>query len=318
MLSELDGFEPNTSTIVIAATNRPDILDPALLRPGRFDRRITIGLPSTKDREEILKVHARNKPMSNTVDLGKVARNIPGFSGADIRNLLNEAAILTARKQKNSIEQQEIDDARDKVLMGLERRNMMITEDEKKIVAYHEAGHALVAAALPNTDPIHKVSIIPREHAMGVTQQLPEEEKYIFSKEYLNDRITVMLGGRASEELIFDSITSGAENDLKQATRMVRKMVTEWGMGTKLGLLSVGDRQDVFLGEDLTRRRDFSDSTAREVDDEIKSVLNGLYTNAKELLKKKKEALVKLADLLLEKEEASGEDVKQIIAGAAG
>ncbi|MFP4384647.1 MAG: ATP-dependent zinc metalloprotease FtsH [Spirochaetia bacterium] len=318
MLSELDGFEPNTSTIVIAATNRPDILDPALLRPGRFDRRITIGLPSAKDREEILKVHARNKPLADTVDLAKAARNIPGFSGADIRNLLNEAAILTARKQKKSIEQGEIDDARDKVLMGLERRNLMITEDEKKIVAYHEAGHALIAAALPNTDPIHKVSIIPREHAMGVTQQLPEEEKYIFSKEYLNDRITVMLGGRASEEIMFDSITSGAENDLKQATRMVRKMVTEWGMGTKLGLLSVGDRQDVFLGEDLTRRRDYSDSTAREVDDEIKSVLNGLYINAKELLKKKKEALVKLADLLLEKEEASGEDIKQILAGAAG
>jgi cell division protease FtsH len=229
ILSELDGFEPNQNVIVMAATNRPDILDSALLRPGRFDRRITVDLPSLKDRIEILKIHSRNKPLAEDVDLEEVARGTPGFSGADLENLLNEAAILAARKNEDKIKAKDIDEAVDKILMGLERENIAVTDEERRILAYHEAGHSVVAVALPNTNPIHKVTIVPRGMAMGVTQQLPEREKYIYPKEYMLDRLAVMMGGRAAEEVVQGTTSSGAADDLKQATRLARKMVLEWG-----------------------------------------------------------------------------------------
>ena len=218
----------------MAATNRPDILDPALLRPGRFARRITVDLPTMKDREETLKIHARNKPLAQDVDLAKIARGTPGFSGADLENMLNEAALLAARKGKDAIEHEDVDQARDKVLMGLERESLALTEEEVRMLAYHEAGHAVVAAALPNADPIHKVTIVPRGQALGVTQQLPERDRFIYPREYMLDRLAVMMGGRASEKLYLDTMTSGAENDLKQATRLARKMVVDWGRKEKI------------------------------------------------------------------------------------
>ncbi|HZD11615.1 MAG TPA: ATP-dependent zinc metalloprotease FtsH, partial [Candidatus Binatia bacterium] len=234
LLSELDGFEPNENVVVIAATNRPDILDPALLRPGRFDRRVTVDKPTMLNRLEILKIHARNKPMADDVDLERVARGTPGFSGADLENMLNEAALLAARLDKTQIEAEDIEEARDKILMGLERENLDLTQDEMKMIAYHEAGHALVAAVLPNADPIHKVTIVPRGRAMGVTQQLPEREKYLYPREYMLDRMAVMMGGRAAEDIVFGSPTSGAENDLKQVTKVARKMVVDWGMSPRI------------------------------------------------------------------------------------
>jgi cell division protease FtsH len=314
MLSELDGFEPNNSTVVLAATNRPDILDPALLRPGRFDRQITVGMPSVKDREQILKIHARNKPLAPNVDLLNIAQGTPGFSGADLRNLLNEAALLAARNNLTQVHQSEIDEARDKVLMGLERKNLVITEDERKIIAYHESGHALIAALLPQTDPLHKVSIIPRDRAMGVTQQLPKDDKYIYSREYLNDRITVMLGGRAAEIIIFNSLTSGAANDLKEATKLARQMVTDWGMSEKFGSISLGsDRQNVFLGEEMTRQKHISDETAREIDEEIKKLLDSLHKKAVDMLTENKKMLDALSTELQEKEQLSGKDVLDLI-----
>ena len=245
----MDGFSPNEHVVVMAATNRPDVLDSALLRPGRFDRRITVDLPSLKDRLSILKIHARNKPLSPDLDLEEVARGTPGFSGADLENLLNEAAILAARRSKDRIEQKDIDEAMDKVLMGLERENIAITNEERGLLAYHEGGHAVVAAVLPGADPIHKVTIVPRGQAMGVTRQLPETEKYIYEKEYMLDRLTVMMGGRAAEEVARGTATSGAAQDLKQATLLARKMVLEWGMSPRLGQMAVGEPgEDVFLG----------------------------------------------------------------------
>lgn len=317
LLSELDGFEPNDSTIVLAATNRPDILDPALLRPGRFDRRVTVDRPTLKDREEILKVHARNKPLEPDVNLTQVAQGTPGFSGADLANLLNEAALISVRKGKATISAASVDEARDKILMGLERTNFVMNEEEKKIVAYHEAGHALVAVELPTADPVHKVSIIPRDNSMGVTQQLPERDKYLFSKNYVLDRITVMLGGRAAEDNFIGDITSGAENDLREATRLARKMVLDWGMSDKLPNLSLGDeRQHVFLGEDIARGREYSEETAREVDSEIKGILDRAYEKAISILKEKSAALIRLAEALLEKEELQGKEILDLVAAA--
>ena len=314
LLSELDGFEPNESTIVLAATNRPDILDPALLRPGRFDRRVLINLPTVKDREEILAIHAKKRPMEDDVDLHEVAQGTPGFSGADLANLLNEAAILAARAKKQKVNMNDITEARDKVLLGLERRNVTMSDEEKKIVAFHESGHALVAAMLPNTDPLYKVTIIPRDKAMGVTMQLPQGDKHLYSKEYLEDRLAVMLGGRAAEDLIFNSVTSGAENDFRESTKLARQMVSAWGMSEKLGpLASAGEQRNVFLGEELSRGREFSEHTAQLIDDEIQRFLNQAYDRAKSTLDTNREALESLASTLMEREQLSADELLELL-----
>lgn len=315
LLSELDGFEPNTNVIVMGATNRPDILDPALLRPGRFDRRITVNMPTMKDRKAILEIHSVDKPLAENVDLEKLARGTPGFSGADLENVLNEAALLAARKDKDEIEMDDIEEARDKVLMGLKRESLALTDEECRFLAYHEAGHAVVAAVLPDADPIHKVTIVPRGKAMGVTQQLPEKDRYLYNKEYMLDRLAVMMGGRAAEELVFETATSGAENDLKQAKKMVRKMVLDWGMSEKFKNVALGGggEQQVFLGEEIAKQRDYSESTAREVDKEVKSILNQAFDRAKETLEEHQEGLEKIVDRLLEVEEIPGEEVLELL-----
>ena len=267
LLSEMDGFEQNESTIVFAATNRPDVLDPALLRPGRFDRRVTVPAPAIKDREKILQIHARKKPMDENVDLERVAKSTSGFSGADLENLLNEAALLAARKKKETIDQNDIAEARDKIILGLERSGVVMDDEERKTVAYHEAGHAVVAATVPNAEPVHKVTIVPRERAMGVTEQLPEGDRYLYRQDYVLDRIAVMMGGRAAEKLKIGPVTSGAENDLKQAQKLVRKMVLDWGMSESFENVAFGsESQDVFLGQELAQKREYSDETARKVD----------------------------------------------------
>jgi cell division protease FtsH len=314
LLSELDGFEPNEDVIVMAATNRPDILDPALLRPGRFDRRITVDLPTMKDRLEILKIHARDKPLADDVDLERLARGTPGFSGADLENLLNEAALLAARRDVDAISRRDIEEARDKIMMGLARENLALTDEECKLLAYHEAGHAVVAAVLPNADPIHKVTIVPRGRAMGVTQQLPEKDKYIFPKSYMMDRLAVMMGGRAAENLVFDAATSGAANDLKQATRLARKMVLDWGMSERLSHIALGGRREqVFLGEEIAQRREYSEATAREVDQEIQAILKDVYDRAFSTLQEYRSELDKVANALLENEEIPGEEVLRLV-----
>jgi cell division protease FtsH len=314
LLAEMDGFEPQESVIVMAATNRPDILDPALLRPGRFDRRVTINLPTLEDREKILQLHARDKEISEEVDLERIARSAAGFSGADLENLLNEAALLAARKEKEAIEPEDLEDARDKVMMGLERESLALTEEECRMLAYHESGHAVLAAVLPHADPIHKVTIVPRGKAMGVTQQLPERERYIYRRGYMMDRLAVMLGGRASEDLNLDTFTSGAENDLKQATKLARRMVMDWGMSERLGHMALGGRQEqVFLGEEIAQRREFSEETARVIDEEIKAILDQAYQRARSTLEKYSEGLEKLVERLQEIEEVPGEEVKELI-----
>lgn len=314
LLSELDGFEPTQNVIVMAATNRPDILDPALLRPGRFDRRITVELPTRADRLEILRIHSRNKPLAAEVDLEAIAGGTPGFSGADLENLLNEAALLAARRRKESIEHEDIEDSRDKVLLGLKRENLMLTEAEIRMLAYHEGGHAIVAATLPHADPIHKVTIVPRGRAMGVTQQLPERDRYLYLREYMLDRLAVMMGGRAAENLIFDTATSGAENDLKQATQLARKMVLDWGMSERLGHVALGDESgEIFLGEEIAQRRAFSETTAREVDEEIKAILEEAFERALRVLKDNRHELDLLVDALVEREEILGEEVIRLL-----
>jgi cell division protease FtsH len=314
LLSEMDGFTPNENVIVMAATNRPDILDPALLRPGRFDRRITVDLPTMKERLAILKIHSKSKPLGEGVELEKISRSTPGFSGADLENILNEAALLAARKDKKLIEWEDIEEARDKVLMGLARESLTLTDEERKLLAYHEAGHTIVAAETPHADPIHKVTIVPRGRAMGFTQQLPERDRYLYKREYLLDRLAVMMGGRAAETLVFDTATSGAENDLKEATRLARKMVLNWGMSDKLRNMGLSDeREQVFLGEEIAHRRSYSDATARVVDEEIKSILNSVFDRATKIIKENRKALDRLAEELIEEEEVSGEKVREIL-----
>jgi cell division protease FtsH len=318
LLSELDGFEENEGIVVMAATNRPDILDSALTRPGRFDRQITVDLPTQKSRHEILKIHARDKPLSEEINLEEIARSTPGFSGADLENLLNEAALLAGRYEHEEIEPADIEEARDKVMMGLKREGMALDEQDKKLLAYHEAGHAIVAAVLPNADPVHKVTIVPRGQAMGVTQQLPEKDKYLYREDYLLDRLAVIMGGRAAEEIIFDSPTSGAENDLKQVRKMARKMVLDWGMGERFKHISLGEDQgNVFLGEELAKGRDYSDQTAREVDEEIQRITSNAFQHAVDTLTENREAFDRLADLLIEREEVPGSEVLKLVNGEA-
>jgi cell division protease FtsH len=316
LLSELDGFEENEGIIVMAATNRPDILDSALTRPGRFDRQITVDLPTQQSRHEILKIHARDKPLSDEVNLKEIARSTPGFSGADLENLLNEAALLAGRYEHESIETSDVEEARDKVMMGLKREGMALDEQDKKLLAYHEAGHAIVAAVLPHADPVHKVTIVPRGQAMGVTQQLPEKDKYLYREDYLLDRLAVIMGGRAAEEIVFDSPTSGAENDLKQVRKMARKMVLDWGMGERFKHIALGEEQgSVFLGEELAKGKDYSDETAREVDEEIQRITANAFQQAVDTLNENKDAFDRLAELLVEREEVPGDEVLRLVNG---
>ncbi|MFH1654219.1 MAG: ATP-dependent zinc metalloprotease FtsH [Pseudomonadota bacterium] len=317
LLVEMDGFESNEGVIIMAATNRPDVLDPALLRPGRFDRRIMVPKPDYKGREEILKVHSRKKPLSKDVDLSVVARGTPGFSGADLENVVNEAALWAARHNQKEITKKDFDVAKDKVLMGSERKSMMILDEEKRFTAYHEAGHTLVARLIPGTDPIHKVTIIPRGAALGLTQQLPTEDRYIQSSLFCENTIAILLGGRAAEELIFKHQTTGAGNDIDRATELARKMVCEWGM-SELGPLAYGSKEEeIFLGREITRHVEFSERTSQMIDDEIKAIIMRNFERSKTLLKDNVETLKNLAEALLEYESLTGEEIERIMKGEA-
>ena len=315
LLVEMDGFESNDGVILIAATNRPDVLDPALLRPGRFDRQVVVPRPDVKGREMILNVHAKKVPLSTDVDLAVIARGTPGFSGADLANVVNEAALLAAREDKNLVESIDFDNAKDKVLMGVERRSMVISDEEKKSTAYHEAGHTLVARMIPGTDPVHKVSIIPRGRALGVTMQLPIEDKHSYSREVLLARIAVLMGGRAAEDIIFNTFTTGAGNDIEQATEMARKMVCEWGMSDKMGPLSFGKKDEqIFLGREMSTHKNYSEATAVEIDTEIKRIVDEGYSRALTLLQNNITNLHNLSECLIEKENLTGAEVDEIIA----
>ena len=315
LLVEMDGFDASDGVILIAATNRPDVLDPALLRPGRFDRQVVVPMPDVKGREEILKVHVKKIPIAPDVDLSIVAKGTPGFSGADLANLVNEAALLAARKGKEKVEMDDFEEAKDKVLMGKERRSMVISEEERRLTAYHEAGHALVAKLLPGSDPVHKVSIVPRGQALGITQQLPVDERHTYSRKYLLNRLAVLLGGRAAEELVFNDFTTGAGNDLAQATELARKMVCNWGMSEELGPLAFGRREEhIFLGKEIIQARDYSEETARRIDEEVRRIVIKSYEEVKELLKKNMHLLHKIAQTLLEKETIDSALLDQIIA----
>jgi cell division protease FtsH len=316
LLVEMDGFETNEGVILIAATNRPDVLDPALLRPGRFDRQVVVARPDVKGREEILRVHARRIPLAPGVDLKVLARGTPGFSGADLANLVNEAALLAARHGKKLVEMIDFENAKDKVLMGVERRSMIISDEEKRTIAYHEAGHTLVAQTLPGADPVHKVTIIPRGRALGLTQQLPADDKYNYSKEYLLNRIAILLGGRAAEEMVLNQQTTGAGDDLEKATEMARKMVCEWGMSEKLGPLTFGKREEhIFLGREFARQQDYSEETAILIDAEVKQIVLDCASRARQVLDERIAKLHSLAQALLEHESLDGEEIARILTG---
>ena len=316
LLVEMDGFESNEGVILIAATNRPDVLDPALLRPGRFDRQVVVPRPDVKGRRMILDVHARKVPVADDVNLEIVAKGTPGFSGADLANLVNEAALLAARADKNQVTMKDFELAKDKVMMGAERRSMVITDKDKKVTAYHEAGHALVAFLIPGSDPVHKVSIIPRGRALGVTMYLPLEEKYNENREGLNTMISALLGGRVAEELTFSTITSGASNDIERATHIARKMVCEWGMSDKLGPLSFGEKEgEVFLGRDMGHMRNYSESTAVEIDMEIRRIVSENHQRTRKLLTEHQDALIRIGEALLEKETLDGAEVRLLVFG---
>jgi len=316
LLVEMDGFESNEGVILIAATNRPDVLDPALLRPGRFDRQVVVPVPDVKGREEILRVHTKRTPLASDVDLAVLSRGTPGFTGADLENLVNEGALLAARLEKDKIEMIDLEQAKDKVLMGVERKSMIIPLEERKNTAYHEAGHTLVARMTPGTDPIHKVTIIPRGRALGLTQQLPIDERHTYPKDYLLNNITILMGGRAAEELVLKHQTTGAGNDIERSTEIARKMVCEWGMSEKIGPLACGQKEEqIFLGREFAQHRDYSEDTARLIDDEVRSIITQSYSKAKEIIVKNMETLHQLASTLLEKEVLDGHQIDQIIKG---
>jgi cell division protease FtsH len=316
LLVEMDGFETNEGVILIAATNRPDVLDPALLRPGRFDRQVVVGRPDVRGREEILRVHARKIPLSPDVDLSLLARATPGFSGADLANLVNEAALFAARKNRKAVLQDDFEVAKDKVLMGAERKSLIISDEEKKITAYHEAGHALVAFKVPYADPLHKVTIIPRGRALGVTMQLPVDDKHTYSREYLESTIAVLMGGRVSEELTFNRMTTGAGNDIERVTELARKMVCEWGMSDAMGPLTFGKKEEqIFLGREIAQHRDYSESTAVEIDREVKSIVLDGYNTAKSILEANRDSLGRIAETLLEREVLDGEQIAALVRG---
>jgi cell division protease FtsH len=316
LLVEMDGFESNEGVILIAATNRPDVLDPALLRPGRFDRQVLVPVPDVKGREEIIKVHSKKIPLAEDVNLTLLARGTPGFTGADLENLVNEAALLAARLGKERVEMVDLEQAKDKVMMGVERKSMIIPLEERRITAYHEAGHTLVAKMIPGTDPIHKVTIIPRGRALGITQQLPIDEKHTYPKDYLLNNIAIMMGGRVAEELVLNSQTTGAGNDIERSTEIARKMVCEWGMSDNLGPLAYGKKEEqIFLGREFAQHRDYSEDTARLIDNEIRDIVTQSHERAREIIQTNMAILHKLANTLLEKEVLDGNQIEAIIKG---
>jgi len=319
LLVEMDGFESNEGVILVAATNRPDVLDPALLRPGRFDRHVVVPRPDIKGREGILQVHTRKVPLATDVDVSILARSTPGFTGADLENLVNEAALLAARNDKEKVNMLDLELAKDKVMMGAERRSMIISDGEKRNTAYHEAGHALVAKLLPGADPIHKVTIIPRGMALGLTQQLPMDEKHTYPREYLLTNLVILFGGRVAEELVLEHMTTGAENDIEKATDLARRMVCEWGMSEKLGPMTFGKKgQEIFLGRDFTQKVDYSESTAIEIDAEVRRIIQESYHRATDLLKTNLRLLHKVAEKLLEKEVLDGSEIDAIVRAFGG
>src|SRR5437867_306047 len=314
LLVEMDGFDTTEGGILIAATNRPDVLDPALLRPGRFDRQITVNRPDVRGRAEILKVHTKKVPVAGDVELEKIARGTPGFSGADLENLVNEAALWAARQNKKVVEVVDFETAKDKVLMGAERKSLILSDEEKRTTAYHEAGHALMAKLLPGADPVHKVTIIPRGRALGMTMQLPTDDRHNYSKEFLYNTLAILLGGRVAEELVLHHITTGAGNDIERATDLARKMVCEWGMSERLGPLTFGKKaEEIFLGREIATRRDFSEQVALEIDDEIKRLVTENYERAKRMLTEHIGTLRALAEALLEKEVLDAPEIDKIV-----
>ncbi len=318
LLVEMDGFESNDGVILLAATNRPDILDPALLRPGRFDRQIVVDMPDVKGREQILRVHTRKIPLAPGVNLERIAKGTPGLSGAELSNIVNEAALLAARRNRNAVHSDDLEDAKDKVMLGLERKSMVLSEEERRLTAYHEAGHALVSLKVPGLDPLHKVTIVPRGRALGITFSLPEEDRHNYTKQYIVGRLAMAYGGRVAEELVFgpDKVTTGAAADIQQATEMARRMVTQFGMSDVVGPIAVGDREaEIFLGREVVQRREISDRTAELVDTELKRILSEAYERARTILTEQRDALDRLAASLLERETLDREEVETVVAG---
>jgi cell division protease FtsH len=316
LLVEMDGFESNEGVILLAATNRPDVLDPALLRPGRFDRQIVVDTPDVRGREGILKVHTRKIPLSSDVDLSILARGTPGLSGADLANIVNEAALLAARRNRDKVDMKDFEDAKDKVMMGTERRSLVISEEEKKLTAYHESGHALIGKLVPGSDPVHKMTIIPRGLALGVTHYLPVDEKHTHSKKYLETKLLHLMGGRVAEQLVFGELSTGAANDIERATNLARKMVCEWGMSDKLGPLTFGKKEEqIFLGREIATHRDYSEETAQEIDQEVKRIVEEAEKTATRLLTSNMDKLHLLASALLEREILDGEEIDRILKG---
>jgi cell division protease FtsH len=317
LLVEMDGFEPNDGLILIAATNRPDVLDPALLRPGRFDRQVVVPVPDLKGREQILDVHSRRIPLADDVSLAVVARGTPGFSGADLENLINEAALLAARFDKEKVEAADFDAARDKIMMGVERKSLIMSEEEKRTTAWHEAGHTLVSVLLPNLDPLHKVSIIPRGRALGVTVALPTEDRYNYSRDYFKARLVMLLGGRVAEEVALNQMTTGAGNDIERATDLARNMVCKWGMSETLGPQAFGKKEEqIFLGREIAQHSDYSEATAQRIDQEVAELMNGAHQKAQAIIARHRDTLAALAERLLEKETLEAEEVLDICAEA--
>jgi cell division protease FtsH len=313
LLVEMDGFESNEGVILMAATNRPDVLDPALLRPGRFDRRVVVSRPDVRGREEILRVHTRKIPLAEDVDLSVLARGTPGFSGADLANMVNEAALAAARQNRKAVLQYDFELAKDKVLMGVERKSLLLTDEEKKNTAYHEAGHALVAAKMPNSDPLHKVTIIPRGMALGVTMQLPTDDRHNYYKNYLETEIAILMGGRIAEELFLNVMSTGAGNDIERATDMARKMVCEWGM-SDLGPMTFGKKEEqIFLGREIAQHRDYSEDTAIKIDQEVRKLVNKGYTTAKQLISDNRDVLERIARALIEREVLDANEIKMLV-----
>jgi cell division protease FtsH len=316
LLVEMDGFTSNEGVILIAATNRPDVLDPALMRPGRFDRQVVVPRPDIRGREGILKVHTMNIPIEEDVKLAVLSRGTPGFSGADLENMVNEAALMAARQEKDLVAMEDFENAKDKVMMGVERRSMIISDEEKRNTAFHEAGHVLVAKLIPGTDPIHKVTIIPRGRALGLTQQLPVDERHTYPVKYLMDRLAVLFGGRAAEEIALNQITTGAGNDIEQGTDLARKMICEWGMSKTMGPLAYGKKEEqIFLGREISQHKDYSEATAIAIDKEVKELVAKSYERAKKLVRENKKTLDKLAEALLERESLGGREVDVIVFG---
>jgi len=316
LLVEMDGFESNEGVILISATNRPDVLDPALLRPGRFDRQVLVPVPDIKGREGILKVHVKKTVLADDVDISVLARGTPGFTGADLENMVNEAALMAARRGKDRVEMTDFEEAKDKVMMGAERKSMIINDEEKKAIAYHEAGHALVARLLPNTDPVHKVTIIPRGRSLGLTQQLPIDEKHTYNKDYLINNICILMGGRSAEEIVLNMQTTGAGDDIEKASNLARKMVCDYGMSQNLGPLTFGKKEEqIFLGREFAQHRDYSEQTAQKIDEEVRNIVTGAYERASLLIKDNLDTLHSMANSLLEKETLDSSDIDEIMAG---